>query len=297
MDKERQGSKIRLDLLKKYAKNFDDFFKNDPESIWVFWYNAHDTRSNSEFIEDLVFELQEHYSQHEDIDKSIYTTIVEFVCKENNDKLIYPSIKNGKTKVSSCLSTNISYLSGLYIYLRNHIANSPIMPSIRDSTAIFIDGDNIRDDKMEKEIFYKVDVFKLYEYLSKGKKIHVAEYFEHTREGAGRASWLRFLERKGIGTYSIPSSIDGMLATRMTQEIRDSPEIAEIILVCGDQGYQLALDDSKSRGIKITVVSSKAALSNDSRERADKLIYLDSLETKVARHDPNLRSIPSAVNY
>ncbi|MDO9231188.1 MAG: NYN domain-containing protein [bacterium] len=64
-------------------------------------------------------------------------------------------------------------------------------------------------------------------------------------------------------------------------------ECSEVILISGDSDFAYLVDTAKELDFKITVVSSKATISTELREKADRLILLDDLDLKYLAFSKN----------
>lgn len=64
-------------------------------------------------------------------------------------------------------------------------------------------------------------------------------------------------------------------------------ECNEVILISGDSDFAYLVDTAKELDFKITVVSSKATVSRELREKADRLILLDDLDLKYLAFNKN----------
>ena len=67
-------------------------------------------------------------------------------------------------------------------------------------------------------------------------------------------------------------------------------ECGEVILLSGDSDFAYLVDRAKDLDFKISIVSSKATVSTELRQRADRLILLDDLDFNYLAFDGRRRS-------
>jgi len=173
----------------------------------------------------------------------------------------------------------------------------------RNRVAVFIELANISSafDKLKRERGFphsaKLDFIKLLSAVAAGSQVISKSVYLSTRkdlaDDSGQNRFLDFFKKCGFNVIKKDVKViyqgdgsrknKGNFDVEITFDIcnyilKHEHECDEIILMSGDSDFAYLIDKAKELNFKITVVSSRSALSRELDGRAERLILLDDLD-------------------
>lgn len=162
---------------------------------------------------------------------------------------------------------------------------------------IFIDAMNLKsgEDEFTKIIkrIFKVDIIRLIEYISQGRRYGGAFYFRGKAKNPNAIRAKKILEDFGIDVREYPrqeytgkeKEVDVALATMLIEKgiIKEKYDIG--IVVSGDRDFRPAIDCVKRYGKKVEIVTFKDQISRRmigfAKKQNVKIWYIDDFYKKV----------------
>ncbi|MDF5710443.1 MAG: NYN domain-containing protein [Nostoc sp. S4] len=175
----------------------------------------------------------------------------------------------------------------------NNNSVQPVIESQESMTRVYIDGNNLSFavDGLQIELDY--DALRIE--LSQDASRTNFKYYTgiHSPMNDGQRRFIDYLKYQRYEVIGLPISArpdsktfktvgdDVKIAVDMIREVKKGDDV---ILVSGDGDFIPVIEEVQRRGVKVTVVAKKSMLSEQLSQIADEVIYLDSIQYKLAKY-------------